>query len=205
MMYFFSIGDLLMDELECMRVIDESLQSVAEEPARVRIATWVAAKYQGIAPASSSQGGVERRSVAVTNPTGTQIAGIAKLSQAGELQLTVRDFKAKSASDAAVRLAHVAIWAAGKLTGELSVSSKKVIVPLLKKYRCYDGNTRGALAKDKGLVRDGDQLSLDFHAEQFAEKVVAEILDSTVEGKWTPGVTRRRSYRVNREFPSEGA
>jgi len=192
-----------MDELECMRTIDETLHAVADEPMRTRIASWVAAKYLGNLGGSFSakKEGLNSQNVGLPAGIGKsgEIPGIAKLSQSGEVQLTVRDFKAKSANDAAVRLVHVVIWAAGKLTGERSVSSKNVIVPLLKKYRCYDGNTRGSIAKDKGLVRDGDQLSLDFHAEQFAEKIVGEILDSSSEGRWKPGSTKRRAPRLERD------
>jgi hypothetical protein len=87
---------------------------------------------------------------------------------------------------------------------ETSVSSKGLILPLLRKYRCYDGNTRTAIAKDKGLVRDGDLISLDFHAEQYAEKIVGEILDPSIEGKWKPGSNKRRVQRVGRN-PREAA
>ena len=182
-----------MDELECMRTIDESLQAVGDASVRARIANWISAKYQG----------GTGNPVLTTVPDGTgspgldstrqkEVAGIAKLSASGDLQLTVRDLKAKSANDAAIRLLHVAIWASTKLKGEPSVSSKSVLVPLLKRYRCYDGNTRTAIANDKGIVRDGDQRSLDFHAEQLAEKMVREILDPSAEGRWNPGASRRR-------------
>jgi hypothetical protein len=190
-----------MDELECMRVIDDSLRSVNEEAAQARIAAWVTAKYGDASatplPATSSAFSVA--GATGNEPRAKEIAGIAKLSQTGEVQLTVRDPKAKSANDAAIRLVHVAIWASGRLTGQPAASSKGLLVPLLKKYRCYDGNTRGVLAKDKGLVRDGDLLSLDFHAEQFAEKVVREITDPTVEGKWKPGSNKRKNQRSIRE------
>jgi hypothetical protein len=185
-----------MDELECMRVIDGSLQAVGDEAARARIASWIASKYGGLRPMATAGFGVVPEvasSAGAARPN--EIPGIAKLSQNGELQLTVRDFKAKSANDAAVRLVHVVVLAAAKLTGETFVSSKGVVLPCLRKYRCYDGNTRRALAAEKGIVRDGDLLSLDFHAEQFAEKVFLEILDPAIEGKWKPGSSRRRNSR----------
>ena len=193
-----------MDELECMRNIDTNLQAVLDEAARSRIAGWIAAKYLGSVPpvGQVTHGSLSADSESYEAGRRDQIPGIAKLSPSGELQLTVRDFKAKSANEAAVRLVHVTIWAWSKLTGEGSVSSKSVIVPLLKKYRCYDGNTRGVIAKDKGLVRDGDQLSLDFHAEQFALKVVKEICDPAVEGSWKPGGSKRRVLRASREAGS---
>ena len=198
-----------MEELECMGRADEAIRSLEDEATRSRVVSWLAAKYLGGAVTTGGTPGAPPS--ANTSNAGpvevhaNQIPGIAKLSPSGEVQLTVRDFKAKSANDAAVRLVHVVIWATAKLKGEPSVSSKNVIVPLLRKYRCYDGNTRGAIASDKGLVRDGDTLSLDFHAEQHAEKVVAEILDAGSEGKWKPGSSKRRVARSIPDNPVVGA
>lgn len=196
-----------MEELECMRMIDESIQAVSEEAAKTRIAEWVAAKYLARGPANMAKDDPlfhSPRAVA-EDSRNKEIPGVAKLSQNGDIQLTVRDFKARSANDAAVRLVHVVVWATGKLTGETFTSSKAVVVPSLKKYRCYDGNTRTAIANDKGLVRDGDKLSLDFHAEQYAEKIIAEIRDPAVEGKWRPVSGKRRSPRFGREVVREVA
>jgi hypothetical protein len=196
-----------MEELECMGCADEAIRSLDDEAARTRVVNWLAAKYLGGAVVTGGSPAAQisaNPSNGVAEVHANQIPGIAKLSPSGEVQLTVRDFKAKSANDAAVRLVHVVIWATAKLKGEPSVSSKNVIVPLLRKYRCYDGNTRGAIANDKGLVRDGDTLSLDFHAEQHAEKVVAEILDTGSEGKWKPGSTKRRAARSMPDNPVVG-
>lgn len=202
--FTFADKEIDMDELECMRAMEESLLLLGDEGARSRVAGWIGAKYgpPGL-PGGSIVPTAGVPTPAAISSTPGQIAGIAKLSQAGELQLTVRDLKARSTPDAAIRLVHVAIWASGKLLREPSVSSKKVLVPLMRRYRCYDGNVRGALAKDKGLVRDGDLLSLDFHAEQFAEKVVGEILDSAIEGKWKPGTMKRRASKSSRDSSLE--
>jgi hypothetical protein len=184
-----------MDEFECMRMIDNGLQAVTDDATRLRIANWVASKYLGAAAVAVNVrkgASASDRSHLEPSEREGEIAGIAKLSQSGEVMLTVRDFKAKSANDAAVRLVHVLIWATGKLTKLASLSSKNVVVPWLRKYRCYDGNTRWAISKDKGLVRDGDELSLDFHAEQLAQKFVAEIQDASIEGKWKPSSTVKR-------------
>lgn len=188
-----------MDELDCMRTVDEALRSLEGEAARARVVSWLAAKYVGNLPhtdrSTDTRGHVDKPNTDRLGRRANEIPGIGKLSATGELQLTVRDFKASSANDAAVRLVHVAIWAASKLTDSSTISSKHVILPLLRKYRCYDGNTRTALAAEKGIVRDGDSLSLDFHSEQYAEKVVEQILDASIEGKWKPGATRRRTSR----------
>jgi hypothetical protein len=192
-----------MDEFECMKIIDQNMQAMPDDATRQRVASWVRAKFLGevgvlrarpdgsladTAQADAIDSADARRS--------GEIPGIAKLSQSGDVQVTVRDFKAKSANDAAIRLVHVLIWATTRLTGNGVVSSKGLIVPWLRKYRCYDGNTRWAIAKDKGLVRDGDQLSLDFHAEQLAEKFVGEILDPAIEGRWKPSTPKRKVTRV---------
>jgi hypothetical protein len=185
-----------MDEIESMKTIDEILQAVGDDLARARVAGWVAAKYLGAQQVRAGSGAVVRSA----SPPGTgervgELPGIAKLSQNGDILLTVRDLKARNTNDAAIRLVHVLIWAAQKLTGSTSVSSRRVVTPLLQRYRCYDGNTRTAVASDKGIVRDGDELSLDFHAEQRAEQFVNEILDASVEGSWKGGGSKRRSLR----------
>jgi hypothetical protein len=110
--------------------------------------------------------------------------GIARLSDSGDLHLTVRDLKARSGLDAAVRLAYVAIYAYQKLAGR-ALSSPSGLTPLLKSWRLYDGNTRARLARDKGILRNGDDLSLDAHATRDAERFVQEILDDGIEGRWT--------------------
>lgn len=194
-----------MNELDCMRTIEENLQALADEAARVRVAIWVAAKYAGQAAHTLKSDRGEGLADNEEIERSGQIPGIAKLSSAGEVQLTVRDFKARSANDAATRLVHVFLWATKKLTGRGSASSKVSIVPAMRKYRCYDGNTRTVIAQDKGIVRDGDELSLDFHAEQLAEKFVKEILDSGTEGKWKPGTTKRKTPKSDRGNGSETA
>jgi hypothetical protein len=194
-----------MEELECMRTIDEAIRSIEDQEIRKRIVGWLSSKYLGVPTAHRNAPQEIALSIPAVSNSGDkpkEIPGIAKLSASGDVQLTVRDFKARSANEAAVRLAHVAIWAANKLTGEQTVSSRGLVLPLLRKYRCYDGNTRRALAAEKGLVRDGDTLSLDFHAEQSAERMVSEILDPATEGKWKPNSVKRRATRLK---PMEAA
>ena len=187
-----------MDELEVMKAIDEIMQNVEDEHARARVAGWVAAKYSAAFQVSAGSS-ASVRAATPQSATGRvdEVPGIAKLSQDGEILLTVRDLKARNTNDAAIRLVHVLIWAAQKLTGSASVSSRRIVTPLLQRYRCYDGNTRHAIASDRGIVRDGDELSLDFHAEQRADQFVNEILDTSVEGQWRPGGLRKRSQRLH--------
>jgi hypothetical protein len=192
-----------MDELECMREIERNLEDLVDKEARVRVVNWASAKYGGFLATTLQKSDMQIPPVIPTGILGEkidEIPGIAKLSNSGEVLLTVRDFKARSANEAALRLVHVYLWAAGKLKGQRSVSSKSSVVPALRRYRCYDGNTRRVLAKEKGVLRDGDELSLDFHAEQLAEKFVKEILDPGTEGKWKPIATKRRASKPAREM-----
>ena len=186
-----------MNELECMRLLDQQISQV-DEAARSRIVSWLADKYMAKKSAPLVAGAADQKAISIESG---EIRGIAKTSASGEVQLTVRDFKGRSANDVATRLVHVLVWATRRLTDAPFASSRHSIVPALRRYRCYDGNTRAVLARDKGLVRDGDNLSLDFHANELAEKFVAEILDANVEGRWRPGATKRRSAT---KAPPEG-
>ncbi|MEQ1932628.1 MAG: hypothetical protein ABL962_01930 [Fimbriimonadaceae bacterium] len=132
-----------------------------------------------------------------------EVPGIAKLSEAGALTFTVRDLKAKSTTDAAIRIAHVAIFANELLTGERAMSSRKVLVPILREYRAYDSNARTALARHKGILRSGDMLSLDAHSKRDAEQYVNDILDDGIEGKWKPRTTVRRRPPTQRPKTGE--
>jgi hypothetical protein len=188
----------MADELDVMRSIADSLGGLEDEQARSRVLMWAIAKFGNGTVATQANArtpnnmSAPQRAPAPTGADG-EIPGIAKLSPSGDLLWTVRDVKARTANDAAIRLAHVAIWAANQLTGVQNISSKNVLVPLLRRWRVYDGNTRKALAAQRGIVRDGDSISLDFHAGQEAERYVNEILDPSVEGKWRPGAVRRRT------------
>jgi hypothetical protein len=84
-----------------------------------------------------------------------------------------------------VRLAYITIYACEKLTGE-SLSSPKILTPLLKAWRLYNGNTRARLAKDRGIIRSGDFLTLDAHAKLDAERFIEEIHNPDVQGSWRP-------------------
>jgi hypothetical protein len=135
-----------------------------------------------------------------------EIPGIARATDTGELHLTVRDLKARSASDAAIRIAHLAIYANERLNGLQSLSSKNILVPILRRYRAYDGNTRGALAQHRGFIRQGDQLSMDFHCKEEAEKFIKEILDpEEPQGSWNPSARATRRRRAAAASPGTEA
>lgn len=121
----------------------------------------------------------------IATSVGGEMPGIARLSDTGELKITARDLKAKSGLDAAVRLAHIAIFAHEQLAGQ-PLSSRSGLTPLLKEWRLYDGNARARLSRDRGILRNEDSLSLDAHARVDAERYIAEIQDSETHGVWKP-------------------
>jgi hypothetical protein len=204
-------------EITAMMSICDALSKISDEKTRGRVLTWVNDKFwhtpiqqssaprlitpiqQSSAPrlitpiqlssaprhitpspASPSASGSERN----------ELAGIAIISNTGDLRITARDLKAKSTNDAAIRLLLVTIRAHQLLLDQSGVSARKVIVPLLKKWRAYDGNTRNAVAKHRGIVRLGDELSLDVHAQNEADRYIEEINDSSVSGKWQPSSSK---------------
>jgi hypothetical protein len=114
-----------------------------------------------------------------------EIAGIALKEGDDGIRITVRDLKARSGLDAAVRLAHIAIYACEKLL-KRPLSSRNELNPLLGEWRLYDGNTRARLAKEVGIVRDKDNLKLDAHARKAAEKYIEDVLDESTSGRWKP-------------------
>ncbi|MGH2396565.1 MAG: hypothetical protein ACRDFW_06165 [bacterium] len=180
-------------ELATMGRVGEALASLPNADAQERVLAWAFARF--------GKGALSRKDTLVSAPTvtatprGKEIPGIASLSDSGELHLTIRDPKAKSANDAALRIAHVALYSHAKLTGQASASSKNLLVPILRKYRVYDGNTRGILAKHKGLLREGDELSLDAFCQQEAETYIKEILDPSTAGTWGPSSSGTRAKR----------
>ena len=69
---------------------------------------------------------------------------------------------------------------------ERGMSSRNELTPILKQWRVYDGNTRAKLGADKGILRDGDTLTLDAHARRLAEQFIDDVLNPEIEGKWKP-------------------
>lgn len=133
---------------------------------------------------------------------GNEIPGIACISDSGEFKLTVCDIKAKNAKDAAIRLVHIIVYAYEKLKKE-AVSSKKVVTPILKQWRVYMGSVREAIAQLPGLIRDGDNLSLDVHAKRDAEKYIKDVSDDTVQGKWKPSCKGRKKVKKKKTVPKK--
>lgn len=130
--------------------------------------------------------------------------GIALLDEKGEFHLQVRDVKASSQIDATKRLTYVTIRAFMALKGE-KVSRRRLITPILEKWRAYGGKPRDFLANDVGIIRDGDLYSLDVHAMSEADEFIRQIKDSSVQGSWKPsaGTSRRRGKVEKNEDEEE--
>ena len=174
------------DELQVMRAVDELLGELDAE-ARQRVLAWAAAKFS-VGPVLGAKSFREDAQHAAEMP------GIAVIRNQ-RLEVVLSDLKAQSGVDAAIRLAHVVLFAYERLTGERSASTRKVLVPILREWRLYDGNTRARLAGCRGIVRKGDLVSLDAPAKRYAQSVIDEILNPDVPGRWHPPVTTRGSNR----------
>lgn len=188
-------------EVDAIGKIDAALSAIKDLEGQQRVLLWAFAKYgnkEVPTPIFTPKPGGETRSPLVSSSGNKrEMAGIAQLQDNGNFKLTVRDLKAKNTNDAAIRLAHIVVHAYTTLTEEASVSSKKVLMPILREWRAYDGNTRGALAKHKGIIREGDLLSLDAHSKKDAEQFVGDVLDNAIEGKWSPpSMARKRKQKT---------
>jgi hypothetical protein len=183
-------------EILAMAQISAALQALDDPTARQRVLSYVLARFaEGEVISTSARiahGGTlsHRTDVAparLESPSSAakEIPGIGRLTEDGQLRITIRDLKAKSGLDAATRLAHVSIYAWQQLTGE-PMSSRRTLTPILKEWRLYDGNTRHRLAVDRGILRDGDNLTLDAHARADAEHFMEEILNPEMQGSWRP-------------------
>jgi hypothetical protein len=134
---------------------------------------------------ASRSAAIERSPLAGMGLVPREIPGIARITDTGEMKITIRDLKAKNARDAVVRLSHIAVWAHETLTGQ-PLSSRKGLTPILKEWRIYSGNARSWLAHNKGFIRSGDSLMLDAHARRDAEAYAADVTNDDVTGIWRP-------------------
>jgi hypothetical protein len=177
-------------EIEAMAKVGAALETVVDVQARARVLRWANEKF-GFVPTTTPLSTKAVRGVA-TSGTGAELPGIGVMGEGGNVRFTIRDPKAKSARDATTRLAYVAIHATEMLTGKKGASRKSAVVPLLKHWRVYDGNARQFLARDKGILKNGDDLTLDGHAQKDAARYMEEMQDSNLSGSWKPGNSSRK-------------
>jgi hypothetical protein len=181
-------------EVAAFEKISQALGAVEDPEARGRVLIWANAKFApnvelkpkplvAVARASTPAEGQANDGASCAID---ELRGVVEYSEDGTLRVIARDLKAKSRNDAAIRLAHITVYAHQKITGEQKTSSKKVLLPVLREWRAYDPNTRVALAHQPGIKRDGDWLSLDVHSRRDAETYIRQIVDDSVQGAWRP-------------------
>jgi len=190
-----------LTEIQAMGKVDEALGGLDDEGARGRVIRWASEKYGvfvGMKPVVPAQmftpNFSQLSSGTIPTASGGEIPGIAKFV-GEELRIIARDIKASSTNDAAIRLVHIAIRANEALTGSETVSSRHIVTPILKAWRAYTGNTRPAIANQKGILRNGDLVSLDEHGKRDADEYMRQSLDSSVEGTWNPNGASKRATR----------
>jgi len=127
-----------------------------------------------------------------------ELSAIATLIPDGQYHLSIRDLKATNAKDAVKRLVYVIIRSYTQLMNSAFVSRKDIINPELSRWRLADGNSRNYIAIDRGIIKNGDQLCLDHHAQNEADQFILDIKDSEKTGTWKPG-SGKRQRRVNGE------
>src|SRR5690242_7776569 len=128
-------------EITAISMINAALSRVEDPDARRRVLNYVLSRFvPDLAPASRPAPhtiypvGIPSGSAVGTATIGGsasgqalqggEFPGVARMSDSGDLKITARDLKAKSGLDAAVRLAHIAIYAHERLTGQ-PLSSRK--------------------------------------------------------------------------------
>jgi PAS domain S-box-containing protein len=169
-------------ELAAIAKSSAAIQELPDSEARRRVLTYVMDRYFPETGSSRqlSASASQPVSVAVSGTrarefTGGDLQGVARITNDGDFELVIREFWASSRLDAAVRLAKLAIYAHERLTGA-AMSSRTSLTPLLKGWHLYDGNTRARLARERGIIRSGDSLSLDDLEKSRADRSVIEML-----------------------------
>lgn len=127
----------------------------------------------------------------------SDLSAVATLTPEGLYHLSIRDLKATNAKDAVKRLVYVIIRSYTKLMNSPSVSRKDIVNPELVKWRLADGNSRGYIASDRGIIKQGDQLCLDIHAQNEADEYIRDIEDSEKIGSWKPGTAKKQRHIKN--------
>ncbi|MGB2932523.1 MAG: PAS domain-containing protein [Methyloceanibacter sp.] len=182
LIYFFSMPNSSNhdSELAAIAASGAIFATLEDSDARRRVLSYVLSRYLPEDAPTYPQPAPEPELTpmkaalrAVEGPE-RELAGIARLTDFGEFEMTLRELKSRSRLEAVIRLATVAIHAHQLLTGR-PLSSRQFLTPLLKAWRLYDGNTRSRLAREQGIVRSGDNLSLDDQGRRDAERFVNDI------------------------------
>jgi hypothetical protein len=181
-------------ELNVMAGMLKEVSKIKEDPAAVnRVMVWLSNKlnFASVAPKGPSRPSNGDKGSQTSEQQQGAHSEIAEINEDGTLLLHLRDLKAKTKIDATKRLVLITLLLAEELSGKKTVSSKNVLLPLLKEWRVYDGNTREFIATYQGIHRKGDELSLDKPGKDEARKYLAEIADETIIGSWSPAQASR--------------
>ena len=127
----------------------------------------------------------------ITSDELADLSTIASVTPDGHYHLVIRDLKATNAKDAVKRLVYVLIRSYTKLTNSTSVSRKDIVNPELTKWRLADGNARNYIATDRGILKQGDQLCLDKHAQDEADQFIDDINNPQIIGSWKPSSVKK--------------
>jgi PAS domain S-box-containing protein len=168
-------------ELAAIAKSSAAVQELPDSESRRRVLTYVMDRYfpesgshQQRSASASQPGSVAVSETRVQEFSEGDLRGIARITDEGDFEIVIREFWASSRLDAAVRLAKLAIYAHERLTGA-AMSSRTCLTPLLKAWHLYDGNTRARLARERGIIRSGDSLSLDDPEKSRANRSVVEM------------------------------
>src|SRR5205823_2466461 len=153
-------------ELTAMTSVWDALQSLPDKEAQLRCITWALSRLGLTLPTGPGvrAGSPIAPSASPLTSSSPSAAGedslvdIVEQTEDGRFRVIARDLKARSRNDAALRLVHLVLYANEIIGGQQKTSSRKFVIPVLKDWRAYDGNTRVAIANSPGIKREGDLL-----------------------------------------------
>jgi hypothetical protein len=111
-----------------------------------------------------------------------------------QLQLMETRLKATNKLDAARRLTYLVLLYSRDVDGREEIP-RTDLNDILKRVGLYDNNTATWIGKSADLIVERDMVGLRLSGQEEARKVLAEVLDRSVEDKWslTSGAASRGS------------
>ncbi len=163
-----------------MMIISQQLE-LLDDAGKRRLTDWFQSKY-----IHSPESTLHLFEAPPTVPSENVIDKVAYLDNQGDFKVIIRDLKADSVSEAAIRASYVLVSAYCYLMDKEEASSRNVVVPFLKKVGLYSGSMRAALKRESDIIREGDMLSLTNDGINKADKYIGEIQDNSTSGRWNP-------------------
>ncbi|MEG4059249.1 MULTISPECIES: hypothetical protein [unclassified Microcoleus] len=111
-----------------------------------------------------------------------------------QLQLMETRLKAKNKLDAARRLTFLTLFYYNEVDGRDEIP-RSDLNDILKRVGLYDNNAATWIGKSADLIVEREMVGLRLPGQEQAQKVLEEVLDRSVEDKWslTSGATSRSS------------